>query len=389
MGDKLVEFLKGRDDQDKAAMAAAGGGGYSSVAAQSGDAAAAQAFASAHLAQFGWGQDQMPPLITLWNKESGWNANAVNASSGAYGIPQALGHGHPYNLGDYANQVLWGLDYIKGRYGSPAAALQFHLGHNWYSQGGVVPGKFDEGGWLMPGMTAAQNATGGREMVLPPNMSETIMRMHDMVSRVSGDDDDHRGHYPWGWEHHNRWPGHDWGHEVHDPGSHIWPWHRPHTQLGKFLASGHDGSLGFSQLMQGDKSMLNALGLSGSGSPFAGLFLNSNFGHTGMGNAYEHNALTWGTRSGGGQGNRHTDGSFQGHGSGAMNAFVGGLFGTGGQGGWGGGPGGYGGGEGRHMYVDMRGCQIMSDYDMDILINKFSRRVAQWGFPSAGVQIRR
>ena len=104
------------------AAAVSFGTGVGAVPAQSGSAAAAQAFASAHLAQFGWGQDQMPALIKLWNQESGWNDNAVNPSSGAYGIPQALGKGHPYNLGDYANQVLWGLNYIKQRYGNPALA---------------------------------------------------------------------------------------------------------------------------------------------------------------------------------------------------------------------------------------------------------------------------
>jgi TP901 family phage tail tape measure protein len=116
-----------------------GGGGYSAVPAKSGSAAAAQRFAAAHLAQFGWGQNQMASLIPLWNQESGWNANAVNPSSGAYGIPQSLGHGHPYNLGDYANQVLWGLSYIKGRYGSPAAAWAHEEAFNWYAKG--LPGQ--------------------------------------------------------------------------------------------------------------------------------------------------------------------------------------------------------------------------------------------------------
>ena len=33
---------------------------------------------------------EMECLINLWNRESGWNANAYNKSSGACGIPQAL-----------------------------------------------------------------------------------------------------------------------------------------------------------------------------------------------------------------------------------------------------------------------------------------------------------
>jgi hypothetical protein len=102
-----------------------------------GSVLAAQNFAKAHLKDFGWGLDQFSPLLSLWQGESGWNANAVNPGSGAYGIPQALGHGHPYNLGDYANQVMWGENYIKGTYGSPAAALSKWLSRSphWYARG--------------------------------------------------------------------------------------------------------------------------------------------------------------------------------------------------------------------------------------------------------------
>jgi len=41
------------------------------------------------LASHGWGAGQMPPLVNLWNRESGWSTAAANPS-GAYGIPQAL-----------------------------------------------------------------------------------------------------------------------------------------------------------------------------------------------------------------------------------------------------------------------------------------------------------
>jgi hypothetical protein len=60
-------------------------GGHGAV---SGLAAEAQAYAASQLARYGWSGDQMPPLIDLWNQESGWNPYAVNPSSGAYGIPQ-------------------------------------------------------------------------------------------------------------------------------------------------------------------------------------------------------------------------------------------------------------------------------------------------------------
>lgn len=78
------------------------------------------------------GSAQFACLSPLWERESGWNAYAVNSSSGAYGIPQALGHGHPYALGDYRAQIDWGLNYIRNRYGSPCGAWSFWQSHRWY-----------------------------------------------------------------------------------------------------------------------------------------------------------------------------------------------------------------------------------------------------------------
>jgi len=149
LGDKIIQWVSGDDKKTVAAVVQAAGGTA---------AGPAQLYAASRLPLFGWAADQMPPLIALWNHESGWNANAVNQSSGAYGIPQALGHGHPYNLGDYAAQVDWGLQYIKERYGSPGAAWAFEMSHtpNWYDQGGL----------LQPGYTVAYNGTGRAEHVL-------------------------------------------------------------------------------------------------------------------------------------------------------------------------------------------------------------------------------
>jgi hypothetical protein len=71
--------------------------------------------------------DQFPCLNKLWNKESGWNARAANAGSGAYGIPQALPGSKMGSAGadwktNPATQIKWGLGYIKGRYKTPCAA---------------------------------------------------------------------------------------------------------------------------------------------------------------------------------------------------------------------------------------------------------------------------
>ncbi|GLY80750.1 hypothetical protein [Actinoallomurus iriomotensis] len=98
----------------------------------SASAGEAQAYAKSLMAQYGWSESDWESLVKLWNQESGWNANAVNPSSGAAGIPQALGHGHVFDLGDYKAQIQWGLNYIRDRYGSPNAAWAHEVSHNWY-----------------------------------------------------------------------------------------------------------------------------------------------------------------------------------------------------------------------------------------------------------------
>ena len=134
----------------------------------SGSAAAAQAFAKSILWAYGWTQAQFPPLQALWNQESGWRWNALNPSSGAYGIPQALPASKMASAGadwrtNPATQIRWGLGYIKARYGSPAAAEGHELAYHWY----------DKGGWLKPGLTLAYNGTGRPEQVIPAGGRDT------------------------------------------------------------------------------------------------------------------------------------------------------------------------------------------------------------------------
>jgi len=87
--------------------------------------------------RYGWGSGEFSCLSQLWQKESGWNYQAYNASSGATGIPQALPGSKMASAGsDWATnagtQIVWGLDYIKGRYGSPCAAWEHSRAKNWY-----------------------------------------------------------------------------------------------------------------------------------------------------------------------------------------------------------------------------------------------------------------
>ncbi|MBX6722027.1 MAG: lytic transglycosylase domain-containing protein, partial [Dactylosporangium sp.] len=89
------------------------------------------------LLQWGFGLDQMPCLDKLWTRESGWSTTASNRSTGAYGIPQALPGSKMSKYGDDwrtnpATQIKWGLDYIKGRYGTPCGAWSYFQSHGWY-----------------------------------------------------------------------------------------------------------------------------------------------------------------------------------------------------------------------------------------------------------------
>lgn len=134
-------FMGQQDTKAKQATAAVVAG-LGSISPVGGNTSGAQAYAQSLLPQYGWGPAQWPPLDALWNQESGWNDNAVNPSSGAYGIPQALPAvwGHPYPLGQFIPQIIWGLNYIRSRYGTPAAAEAHELSNHWYADGGPVDG---------------------------------------------------------------------------------------------------------------------------------------------------------------------------------------------------------------------------------------------------------
>jgi septal ring factor EnvC (AmiA/AmiB activator) len=128
----------------RAAAAAAEGGGGGGSAWVPGDGsimspAEAQAYASSIMGSYGWDGAQFNCLVRLWIGESGWRANALNESSGAYGIPQSLPANKMASVADdyltnAATQIIWGMNYIAGRYGTPCAALSTWTARNphWY-----------------------------------------------------------------------------------------------------------------------------------------------------------------------------------------------------------------------------------------------------------------
>lgn len=86
---------------------------------------------------YGWTENDFNCLVKLWERESNWNPNAHNKSSGAHGIPQSLPASKMASEGSdyYTNgktQIRWGLKYIKGRYGSPSKAWAHSQQKGWY-----------------------------------------------------------------------------------------------------------------------------------------------------------------------------------------------------------------------------------------------------------------
>jgi exonuclease VII small subunit len=140
---RLDELQQSADDLS-ARREAAARQGTALLGLQSGGAAgagprAAQEIARAMMPAYGWDDAQLSCLVPLWNAESGWSWSATNASSGAYGIPQALPGWKMSSAGsdwltNPATQIAWGLTYIQERYGSPCRTWdiwQSRIPH-WY-----------------------------------------------------------------------------------------------------------------------------------------------------------------------------------------------------------------------------------------------------------------
>ncbi len=131
---------------------------------------------------YGWTAAQLFPLIALWTRESGWNRFARNASSGAYGIAQALPPtkypfaGQAAGGSSAAAQIAWGESYIAGRYGTPAGAWAHEAAFSWY----------DGGGALSPGLTLAVNRTGRAESVLGSRAEALLEQQVDLLDEIAG-----------------------------------------------------------------------------------------------------------------------------------------------------------------------------------------------------------
>lgn len=142
------------------ATSSSGVAGAGSAAPSSTAAALGQSMAAAR----GWTGGLWVDLNNVAERESGWSMTAQNPSSGAYGIAQFInGPGEYADYGGNANtlggQITAFLNYIEGRYGTPAGAWAHEINYGWYDQGGTVS----------PGLTVVNNQTGHDEFIVNPS----------------------------------------------------------------------------------------------------------------------------------------------------------------------------------------------------------------------------
>jgi hypothetical protein len=160
-----VEHLPGKALDALGGILGIGGGGGGGASGSN------QEIGKKMMLGMGWDSNQWPALKALWIGESGWNEKALNASSGAYGIPQALPAGKMASAGadwrtNAATQIKWGLGYIKSVYGSPANAYAQWLARSphWYASGTNSAAR----GWAVVGERGPEIVNfGGGEQVIP------------------------------------------------------------------------------------------------------------------------------------------------------------------------------------------------------------------------------
>lgn len=117
--------------------------------------------------RYGWGSGaQWAALSWVISHESGFNPNAQNPTSTAYGLFQFLDGtwagvgGH--KTSDPYLQSVYGLRYIRSRYGTPLGAQSFWRAHGWY----------DQGAWKLLADQVAMVHRG--EMIVPAQPAEEI-----------------------------------------------------------------------------------------------------------------------------------------------------------------------------------------------------------------------
>lgn len=125
---------KAADDAAKAAKAAAAKKKALEAPVQASyTVAEVQAMAEAIIGD----ETQFQCFSNIVTRESGWRYTATNASSGAYGLMQALPGSKMVSAGadwrtNPKTQIKWGLNYMNSRYDSPCGAWSFWQANHWY-----------------------------------------------------------------------------------------------------------------------------------------------------------------------------------------------------------------------------------------------------------------
>lgn len=96
-----------------------------------------QTWAHDWLISNGYSEADFTAAVYIINHESGWNPHATNASSGAYGLPQALPGSKMASAGtdwadNYQTQFKWFVSYCNGRYGGITGAYNYWLSNHSY-----------------------------------------------------------------------------------------------------------------------------------------------------------------------------------------------------------------------------------------------------------------
>lgn len=136
--------------------------------------------------KYGWNKGkQWDAIDWIVNKESSWNPYAKNPGSSAAGLFQKMQSVHGLVEPTAYGQAVWGLNYIKGRYGNPVAAKNFHQSHGYYANGGLV--ELAKGGLVKGGRGGVHALIGeGRndELVTPlPSGWQNKVRQVEQLER--------------------------------------------------------------------------------------------------------------------------------------------------------------------------------------------------------------
>ncbi|MFD7130226.1 transglycosylase SLT domain-containing protein [Streptomyces sp. NPDC059894] len=120
-----------------AVAAATAGMALTAAPAQAAPATASASEAQAIARQMIPDAAQFNAFSKIVQHESNWDVDATNASSGAYGLVQALPGSKMAAAGsdwktNAKTQIKWGLDYMNSRYGSPTGAWSFWQANGWY-----------------------------------------------------------------------------------------------------------------------------------------------------------------------------------------------------------------------------------------------------------------